>query len=52
MDPETTPSPFLLLSETFENGTGQDVNVAGDVIEDDETPTPSPTTETRVNWIC
>ena len=42
MDPDGTPSPFLLSSETFENGIGQDPIVAGDVSEDDETPTTSP----------
>ena len=46
MDLDTTPSPFLLSSETFENGMGQDPNIAGDVSEDDKTPTTSPTTET------
>ena len=52
MDPDTTPSPFLLSSETFENGMGQDPNVAGNASEDDETPRTSPTMETGVNWIC
>ena len=45
MDPDTTPSSFLLSSESFENGMGQDPNVAGIISEDDETPTTSPTTE-------
>ena len=52
MDPDTTPSPFLLSPETFENGMGQDLNISGDVSEDDETPITSPTAETGVNWIC
>ena len=51
MDPNATPSPFLISSETFEDGMGQDPKVAGDVSKDDETPTTSPTAETGVNWI-
>ena len=55
VDPDTTPSPFLLSSPMFEGGAGQDLLVPGDVSEDDETPTTSPTTsptkEKGENWI-
>ena len=44
VEPDTTPSPFLLSSTTL--GSGIDPHVAGDVSEDDETPTTSPTEET------
>ena len=50
-EPDTTPSPFLLSSPTFEGGAGQDPLISGDVSEDDETPTTSPTRETGENWI-
>jgi hypothetical protein len=48
---DTTPSPFLLSSPTFEGGAGQDPLVSGDVSEDDETPTTSPIRETGEDWI-
>jgi len=51
VDPDTTPSPFLLSSSTFEVVTGQDSLLTGDVSEDDETPTTSPIRETGENWI-
>jgi len=55
VEPDTTPSPFLLSSPTFEGDAGQDLLVPGDVSEDDETPTTSPVTsptrETGENWI-
>ena len=55
VEPDTTPSPFLLSSPAFEGGAGQDLLVPGDVSEDDETPTTSPiaspTRETGENWI-
>jgi len=50
VDPDTTPSPFLLSSSTFEVAAGQD-SLAGDVSDDDETPTTSPIKETGENWI-
>jgi hypothetical protein len=49
VDPDTTPSPFLLSSSTFWGGRGEDP--PGDVSEDDETPTTSPMRETGGNWI-
>jgi hypothetical protein len=51
VEPDTTPSPFLLSPPTFESGAGQDLLVSGDVSEDDETPTTSPIRETGDNWI-
>jgi hypothetical protein len=55
VEPDTTPSPFLLSSPSFEGGMGQDLLVLGDVSEDDETPTTSPISspirETGENWI-
>ena len=51
VEPDTTPSPFLLSSPTFEGGAGQDLLVLGDVSDDDETPTTSPVRETGENWI-
>lgn len=52
VEPDTTPSPFLLSSPTFfEGGAGQDLLVPGDISEDDETPTTSPIRETGENWI-
>ena len=51
VEPDTTPSPFLLSSPTFEGDAGQDPLVSGDASEDDETPTTSPTRETGGNWI-
>lgn len=54
VEPDTTPSPFLLSSATFGNDAGQDLVIAGitgDVTGDDETPTASPVTETGGNWI-
>ena len=50
VDPDTTPSPFLLSSSTFEVAVDQD-SLAGDVSDDDETPTTSPVKETGENWI-
>jgi len=50
VDPDTAPSPFLLSSSTFEVAAGQD-SLAGDVSDDDETPTTSPIKETGENWI-
>ena len=53
VEPDTTPSPFLLSS--FEGGVSQDLLVSGDISEDDETPTTSPVTspirETGEDWI-
>ena len=51
VDPDTTPSPFLLSSAAFGNGTRQDQDIGGDASEDDETPTTSPIMETGENWI-
>ncbi|KAF8815591.1 hypothetical protein BYT27DRAFT_7128762 [Phlegmacium glaucopus] len=51
VDPDTTPSPFLLSSATFGNGMVQDPFMAGDASGDDETPTTSPIMETGENWI-
>lgn len=50
VDPDTTPSPFLLSSSTFGGDVGQDPLIAGDVSEDDETPTTSPIRE-HGDWI-
>ena len=55
VEPDSTPSPFLLSSPSFEGAMGQDPLVSGDVSEDDETPTTSPITsptrETGEDWI-
>ena len=51
VEPDTTPSPFLLSSPTFEGGVSQDLLVSGDVSEDDETPTTSPVRESGEDWI-
>ena len=48
VEPDITPSPFLLSSSTFGNG---DSDFASDFSEDDETPTASPTRETGGDWI-
>jgi hypothetical protein len=51
VEPDTTPSPFLLSSATFGNDTGLDIaSIAGDISEDDETPTTSPIMEAGADW--
>jgi len=50
VEPDSTPSPFLLSSPTFGGGAVPDLLVSGDVSEDDETPTTSPIKETGENW--
>lgn len=52
IEPDTTPSPFLLSSASFGNGDLEiTASISGDISEDDETPTTSPTRDTAGDWI-